>query len=122
MSLIEKLGITPGPWEADCRTGCFVVDNKKHNCFSGVSDNVVVYQSGRGEKLHEYKSLTREQKLNAKFIAASPEMFNALLFALQEHGKFNTHWPAWTGIAMIAIEKATGKSWEEIKTLMEEER
>lgn len=70
---------TPGPWEADCRTGVFVVRRKGDNlqCLSGSSEDSIVHQSGRSEKKscpQGYRYLTDEQIANANLIAAAPEM------------------------------------------------
>lgn len=74
---------TPGPWEADCRTGCFAVrrNGDKLNCLSEASRDSIVFQNGRSEELSEpngYRYLTYEQIANAHLIAAAPELMDAL--------------------------------------------
>lgn len=71
---------TPGPWEADCRMGVFVVRKKgdKLQCLSEASDDSIVYQRGRGMKGSNYGYLTDEQEANAYLIAAAPEMYALL--------------------------------------------
>lgn len=71
---------TPGPWEADCRMGVFVVrrEGDKLQCLSEASDDSIVYQRGWGMKGSNYCYLTDEQEANAYLIAAAPEMHEIL--------------------------------------------
>ena len=80
---MREANYTPGPWEADCRTGCFAVRRKGDNlnCMSEASRDSIVFQNGRSEELSEpngYRYLTDEQIANANLIAAAPEMLELL--------------------------------------------
>lgn len=94
MGIIEKLDITPGPWyEANSsgHQGLVISEN--------TGDNIAV---------------TYEKK-NAKVIGASLEMLKALIevmFDIEDYEISDE-----TTILPI-IEKATGKTWQEIKELL----
>ncbi len=117
---------TPGPWEADCRTGCFAVrrNGDKLNCLSEASRDSIVFQNGRSEVLSEpngYRYLTDEQIANAHLIAAAPELLAALESICTEiSGGLCMNYTGATGICpnaakgkcavWDAIQKAKGKS------------
>lgn len=94
MNIIEKLGITPGPWTAEDtkRDGSTLINAGDYNvCACDIQE--------------------------AHIIAAAPQMLEALI----EMGMENTDYTSRHDRCRKAIESATGKSWEEIKTLMEDE-
>ena len=117
MEIIEKLGITTGPWEYQEWSGSIgIIKDKRNFC--------IVDDCGM-ESLNLKQS---ERKANARSISASPEMLEALIetnIILQklfptvnidserdmlQYFLFHKN----SGI----IEKATGKTWQEIKELL----
>ena len=98
--MIEKLGITPGPW---------TVHEIEAKVYAG--DNPVCGMLWPTDARSVY-----ETRRNAELIAAAPEMLEALieLYADWENVDYHVDW-----IKSIIV-KATGKSWEEIKRLQEE--
>jgi len=96
MSIIEKLGITPGPWGG-------------------------VHGEGTGVKSHSILSKKANKRLcvtnkteDALLISTAPEMLEALIEICNER----TYLSYFQLEAIECIEKATGKSWEEIKELL----
>jgi len=117
MNIIEKLGITPGPWKVnDAKfAGDEVVD-----CSGRTSDESdIVYANCNNE----------QWKGNLKLIAEAPEMLEALIEATIEIMNNDINEYKWSKKDAIrrndgyisVIEKATGKTWEEIKELLEVE-
>ena len=96
MSIIEKLGITPGPWHYG-EHGHIVTEFGKTVC-----------------QTHEDKGfIFKNEKNNGPIIAAAPEMLEALIFHIENGSCREAH------EKMIdAVQKATGKTWEEIKELL----
>lgn len=95
MSIIEKLGITPGPWE--------VSEDYKDTIFKP-------YQIDEDGGV-DFAMIAECCKGHGKIISAAPEMLEALIDF--ENGKRVDFIPI--------IQKATGKTWEEIKELINEE-
>ena len=98
MSIIEKLGITPGPWKDSKQT---INDIHQIRSSNGL---VAMVEMHTGKAVH----------LNARLIASAPDMLEALTIiclAVEDFvsSDFGT---------VKLIEKATGKSWEEIKELI----
>ncbi|MGE4564206.1 MAG: hypothetical protein AB7F32_05000 [Victivallaceae bacterium] len=81
---MSETKFTPGPWEADCRLGVFVIrpEGDSLRCLSGASNDSIVYQEGRGMPNSNYRYLTEEQEANARLMAAAPEMYEALSEAI----------------------------------------
>ena len=112
--MIEKLGITPGPWEV---TGAY-----KHLIGQVGNDkaNEII-----AELWNRITGRKPEMPGDAPLIAAAPEMLEALIETTIEcmNEYSNTHVKG-TDIEEVysteihIIEKATGKSWEEIKELL----
>lgn len=115
---IDKLGITPGPWKV-----------------SGAYDHIV-YQEGNEDpravicESWERRSNQKAKPENINLIAAAPEMLEALIaewFFLDKFLGSNASLidGFWYGNMckrqediQREIEKATGKSWEEVKELV----
>lgn len=101
MNISEKLGITPGPWEN--------VNGRVRVSAPGIS--VIVADCCCSGIIP-----IQESEANIKLIAAAPEMFEALIkIQFKAESIYNTEISE-TYYRNI-IEKATGKTWEEIKTL-----
>ena len=93
MSIIEKLGITPGPWG---------IDKKVPGIYDAIGPAEV-----RGEYCSDYWIDCSDE--DARLIATAPEMLEALI----RSAKILEH------IDHIKIiEKATGKTWGEVKELI----
>ena len=92
MNIIEKLGITPGPW----------VYNRFGDKFGGIEIE--------GDGIYRAPTLHIDHN-DARLIATAPEMLEALI----RSAKILEH------IDLIKIiEKATSKTWEEVKELVED--
>ena len=104
MNIIEKLGISEWPWDTN-------LDDFHDLC---------IYDSD-GEWLANLADKTED----AQIISAAPEMLEALIRSTKKmiaalpflEDKDNRKMHGAIGMNMIAIEKATGKTWEEIKAL-----
>ena len=109
-NIIEKLGITKAPWKViDKNQEYKLVDfesvhhdeNFEYPIISAMDDRVCIYED------------------DLRVLLTAPEMLEALIQITKEldnDGRFNN-----TVIAIgEVIQKATGKSWEEIKRLLGE--
>jgi len=124
MNIIEKLGITPGPWVKDYggtigHIKC-IAPNKQ-----GFTPTVARYDMCASFIQQD------NQKANGRMIAAAPEMLEALidLARRKEYAAYNAYMENGWGdesekkaVAEIKpytdiIEKATGLEWEKIKEL-----
>jgi hypothetical protein len=96
--MIEKLGITPGPWVPD---------------FDEYDD------INAGKNLVACSIANRK---DTKLIAAAPEMLEALIEFVMDveeaYGLSREDFLKNTKPVLNLIEKATGKTWEEIKDLI----
>lgn len=106
--LFEKLGITPGPWE---------VSQQKESSLSFLKEIHIVDSNGYYQcGIHKANSTL--SKKDAHLIAAAPEMLEALIDAFELIGCIEVNEDKDFNIdqwLLPVIEKATGKSWEEIK-------
>lgn len=101
-SIIEKLGITPGPWKGLHGDG---IDRRcnKHIYATEPFGQICIIDK------------TVDDLANSRIIAAAPEMLEALIMLKTscEHD-----WPSvFKNITREIIQKATGKTWAEIKEL-----
>jgi len=94
---IERLGITPGPWEIEK---------------TSVSPNHLDSLIKTSDDAKYIGWIYNDHSADARLIAAAPEMLEALI----ELCVFIN--PANDDIAIIAIERATGKTWEEVKEII----
>ena len=105
MSIINKLGITPGPWEKYSTT-----INRTHTIIGrndGEIGSIICQDLTKG---------------NATIIAAAPEMLEVLI-ELMEFAEYWSEYDEPIGIhdrMRNAIEKASGRKWNEIKDLIDE--
>ena len=107
MNIIEKLGITPGPWKA-CNPEHPMEDYFITHTFKWNTKNI------EGTLIDSVGG-----KANAWLIAAAPEMLEALIeTALYLDGE--GHVVGVIELCIEVIEEATGRAWEEIKELINE--
>lgn len=105
MSIIDKLGITPAPWEIGNT-------NRRESNLMGYCDDLT--GSRIADCTNEYVRPPRIMKeSNARLIATAPEMLEALIVIGLENTNYETRHQACRDL----VEKATGKTWEEIKEL-----
>lgn len=116
MSIIEKLGITPGPWTPFN----LKVRSKLSNMESIETEEnryrsyypVVTWDTEEGIDIHT-------TQLNV--ILAAPEMLEALIDDAYYHEKIYADRENEVFVRHVQIiEKATGKTWEEIKALYDQ--
>ena len=108
MNIIEKLGISASPWK-------WVDDYGEE--LQDINGDTVIDDGSAGD---EYIQTISMNSPDAQLIAAAPEILEALIDTVIFHKKYNLY-P--NGIKIVnknisIIEKATGKTWEEIKGLL----
>ena len=106
MSIIEKFGITPGPWEV-----------------TGYYKHLVAVEGEKGKVLFESfdrKFINTPNNPNdIKLIAAAPEMFLWIIGMVKAADNNDMLKAAQLlEVGPELCEKATGKPWEEIKELI----
>lgn len=115
MDILEKLGITPGPWktrqEVDggyAETETWIVNDKK-----GIAKTT---NQTRGQY---FRGSKEEHEANAKLISAAPEMLYSLIvdIILYDFENENLHYSPIIENNRKIVEKATGKTWQEIKDI-----
>lgn len=111
--MVEKLGITPGPWslllDRDVRNddcGPWIIEHGEECILEAV----------------DYSLEIKEK--NAHLIAAAPEMLEALIKTTIAMDNWLNHVEAKFPVGQIldSIKKATGKTWEEVKELINDQR
>lgn len=127
-SIVEKLGITPGPWEAS--TFC-ELDNSYH------VGTISEHSNKSGIKFKNNKSCdvlicdvwsikNEEDRANAKLIASAPKMLEALISQNSRIEK-NVDFVLTKSDGLLSdiffencetIKKITGKTWEEVKEII----
>lgn len=131
MSILDKLGITKGPW---------ISEHRKMGITNGTGDEVYGTQIFTKDMViadmhwcplkteYGYKSMRDE---NATLIATTPEMLEALIDSIIMIEEYETNHINQNGIGVSknatryhkyisVIEKATGKKWKEIEELLDE--
>lgn len=116
--MIEKLGITPGPWSVphfanpDSRCDCGYI-------FCDPSGNTIceVFYKRDKDRYSEHRG-RQEASANARLIATAPEMLGALIKVYNNRGEADKLYIIADRLKPI-IEKATGKTWEEIRGLID---
>ena len=125
--IIEKLGITPGPWFDENQTPPIRKYYGMRSCGSYSKEIFSISETWSTNSETEHNGA--EMEANKKMLIATPEMLEALIEIVS---KFQSIVPANTkyvkqyqdeflknyDIQIKAIQKATGKSWEEIKALL----
>lgn len=120
MNIIEKLGITPGPWMGgdDKRKKMRSTHGYLGNRYKDIFTMIAVYSTNT-ESEHSGDELEANQKL----ILAAPEMLEALIDSVEICEDFFDDGEP--GMPLYEqkkiIEKATGKTWSEIKGIVNEE-
>ncbi len=113
MNIIEKLGITQGPWKWVQK---YDYDFLTTNGVDDSCESIIDDGSAHGE----YGQTIKADSPNALLIAAAPDMLEALIDCLNfyEYG-LRADDPRQQSFlkAIESVEKATGKTWEEIKEL-----
>jgi len=95
MKLIEKLGITPGPWTS------------RRGCIAGIFDGGMTMYDGWYNEPDE---------ADLRLMTAAPEMLEALITFRDD---ISAEAEEESGIYIDdIIEKATGKTWAEVKELL----
>ena len=125
MNIIEKLGITPGPWK---RSSFINFPKYKNNSEEWKEKNRIeekrrVY-SIDGVFISRSESNFNNYEIdhnNAQVIAASPEMLEALIDIVSEMEPYHRQGMEDKGLyikGIKVVQKATGKTWQEIKELI----
>lgn len=115
MSIAEKLGITPGPWEVVVRNDEWGIDN--YGAYAVASK-----EKHKGVELlyMNINGCLGNQLPNAGLISSALLMFEALIEDIQSYefspGDMHSHSDYIRNKKII--EKATNKSWAEIKELL----
>lgn len=123
--IIEKLGITPGPW----KIGTVImtqttklwskkeIDRMEHLENKQIFANFHFRDAGGGR----YRVASTENKIDATVISTTPEMLKVLIEILLEMEPYHRQGMENKGLyikGIKAVQKATGKSWQKIKELL----
>ena len=110
MSLLEKLGITPGPWYWKPDHFSIV------NCAGG--DVLTSFVNGSVDRNNLQEDIN-----TARFVAQAPRMLESLIgycINFESNEGMNTALPrAWYNLYRDIIEEATGENWEKVKELIQ---
>lgn len=99
-SIIEKLGITPGPW--------VLPKNVWGTVYAGAEEYGMIATGVSGPN----------NAGNMQLIAAAPEMLDELI---KWCSAYEDEYDCVDENTVVIIQKATGKSWEEIQELIDED-
>jgi hypothetical protein len=117
MSIIEKLGITPGPWEIYPGGNFMKVGNsewvKNHESLAGAVCDIDDWDDKTGHAIKNKKVVP-----NAQLIATAPEMLEALIELCVDLEESCTGRSEIEDKYEPILQKATGKTWTEIKDLL----
>ena len=123
--LFEKLGITPGPWEHDSNVNTV---HKKDDRYKDCPDGYAKNQWNDICRINQFFNYVTRQYLserttaNGRIAASAPELLDALIafVSTHSHSELTTNNCGCMGCnGRRIIEKATGKTWQEIKAIME---
>ncbi len=120
MNIIEKLGITSGPWYKVGKNRIMRrPESELYEYGGGVAGDMPLATTSKGFFGEDLKGYPEEG--NARLIATAPEMLEALIDLINKTGELReeqvctyNEWKAYKAI----IEKATDRSWEEITELI----
>jgi len=120
MNILRKLNITASPWESkpeEVDKAYIRVRGTVPRSRHKICNVITPFYEG----VNEREAI--ETRANAKLIAASPEMLESFFFIIAEIEKveienINDFLDQLHCICCTNIEKATGKSWNEINKLM----
>ena len=121
MNILKKLGITPGPWKWG-----WVEDHmpqlEGNVEYSDMNPILISYDCGCKTREHDKACPLRPTEADRNLIAMAPEMLEALIeFVIDveiSYGSKKEDFLKNTKPVINLIEKATGKTWEEIKELL----
>ncbi len=118
-SIIEKLGITPGPWKHSDGMG-YIFADRIGGCTMKMQNMTVANTRGYGcLQYHGEEKAHAEMEANEHLIAAAPEMLEALIVTYKLFDRIGEGREKDAIEILRVIEKACHpKSWEEIKEML----
>ena len=123
MSILSKLGITEWPWVVGEKENYYsfdgTIEEKKLLEINNIPLRFPALGIGTNTGGVAIIPLDESNNANAKLIAAAPDMLEALILEVRNHEKNGIgEGYQWNELAKDLIQKATNKSWEEIKDLL----